>query len=64
MTTTENVENKTAGLLVEIEDTGEEMTFDKLIITGDDSDYDILDEEYETIYLNNIVWVRVKKELW
>ena len=44
MTTTENVENKTAGLLVEIEDTGEEMTFDKLIITGDDSDYDILEK--------------------
>ena len=26
-------------------------------------DYDVLDEELETVYLNDIVWVNVKKTL-
>ena len=38
------------------------MVFDELKIPGDDSDYYILEEEYETISLNDIVWDRVKNE--
>ena len=33
------------------------MRFDYTTITGDYSDYDVLDEEQETIYLNDMVWV-------
>ena len=35
-----------------------------MIITGDYSDYDVLEEEQETIYLNDIVWVKVKDVIW
>ena len=34
------------------------MAFEKLTIPGDEIDYDILDEEHETLSLNNIVWVK------
>ena len=40
------------------------MSFDKLTINGDYSDYDILEEEQETISSNGIVWVKVKKAIW
>ena len=40
------------------------MIFDNLTINGDYSDYDILEEEQETISSNDIVWVRVKNEIW
>ena len=40
------------------------MDFDELTIYSDDSDDDVLEEEHETIYLNNIVWVKVKKEIF
>ena len=35
------------------------MRFDDLNTTGDYSDYDVLEEEQETISLNNIFWVKV-----
>ena len=37
------------------------MDFDNFIIPGDDSDYDILEEEQEIKSLNNTVWVKTKK---
>ena len=42
-------------------DAEEEMSFDELTITGNYSDYDILEEEKETIIKNNDVWVKTKK---
>ena len=41
-------------------DTYEEMSFDNLTITGDYSDYDILEEEKETIFKNDEVWFKTK----
>ena len=41
--------------------TEEEMDFDDLTITGNYSDYDILEEEKETITKNDNVWVKTKK---
>ena len=43
---------------------GKEMSSDDLTITGDYSDYDILEEENDTITKNNDVWVKTKKEIW
>ena len=40
------------------------MSSDDLIITGDYSDYDILDEEKDLISKNDIFWVKTKKEIW
>ena len=40
------------------------MDFDDLTIPGDYSDYDILEEEQETILLNDTVWVKTKKDIW
>ena len=37
------------------------MAFDKSTIPGDDSDYDILEEERETLLLNDTVWIKTKK---
>ena len=45
-------------------DTEEEMSFEDLNITGNYSDYDILEEEKETITKNDRVWVKNKKEIW
>ena len=42
-------------------DAGEEISSEELTITGDYSDYDILEEEKDTIIENNDVWVRTKK---
>ena len=42
---------------------GKEMSSDDLIITGDYSDYDILDEEKDLNSKNDIVWVKAKKEI-
>ena len=42
-------------------DTEEEMDFYYLTIPCDDSDYDILEEEKETILKNDEVWVKTKK---
>ena len=39
------------------------MVFDELNIPGDDSDYKILEEEPETVSLNDTVWVETKKEI-
>ena len=44
--------------------TEEEMSFDDTTITGDYSDYDILEEEKENISKNDEVWVKTKKEIW
>ena len=44
-------------------DTEEEMDFYYLTIPGDDSDYDILEEEKETILKNYEVWVKTKKQI-
>ena len=40
------------------------MDFDLSKISGDNGDCDMLEEEHETIYLNDIVWVHVKKSIW
>ena len=40
------------------------MSSDDLIITGDYSDYDIFEEEKDSISENDIVWVKTKKETW
>ena len=44
-------------------DTEEEMDFDDLTITGNYSDYDILEEEKETITKNDNIWFKTKKEI-
>ena len=41
--------------------TEEEISFDDLTITGNYSDYDILEEEKKTITENDNVWVKTKK---
>ena len=41
-------------------DATEEISFDDLTITGDYSDYDILEEEKDTFTENDDVWVRTK----
>ena len=35
-----------------------------LTIPGDYSDYNILEEEKETISKNDEVWIKTKKEIW
>ena len=45
----------------DMEDTKEEMSSEELTITGDYSDYDILEEEKYTITENDDVWVKTKK---
>ena len=64
MNTTETMENETTEILVENEDTVEDMDFDELTIHSDASAYDILEEEHETISLNDIVTFRVITEIW
>ena len=44
--------------------TEEEMAFYDLTITGNDCDYDILEEEKETISKNDEIWVKTKEEIW
>ena len=39
------------------------MSFDNLTITGDYSDYDILEEE-KTILKNDEVWIKTKELIW
>ena len=39
------------------------MNFCELTISGN-SNYDILDEEHETVYLNYIVWARSNKSIF
>ena len=46
----------------EFVNTEEEMAFDDLTITGNQSDFDILEEEKETMTKNENVWVITKKE--
>ena len=46
--------------LTENPDNGEEMSSDDLIITGDYSDCNILEEEKDTITENDDVWVKNK----
>ena len=41
-------------------DTEEEIDFDDFTITGDYSDYDILEKEKENITKKNNVWVKTK----
>ena len=43
-------------------DTEEEMSFEDLTITGNYSDYDILEEGKENITENEKVWVKTKKQ--
>ena len=40
------------------------MAFDDLTISGNYSDYDILEEEKENITENNNGWVKTKKDIW
>ena len=42
----------------------EEMDSDDLTITGDYSDYDILEEGQVTLSKNEKVWVKTEKEIW
>ena len=39
-------------------DEKEEMSYEDLTITGDYSDYDILEEEKDTTTKNNHIWVK------
>ena len=55
------MEREITDLPVENINTEEEIVLDDLNITSDDSDYDILQEEQETISLNNTVWFKTKK---
>ena len=43
-------------------DTEEEMAFYDLTIPGNDSGYDILEEEKETITENDDFWLKTKKK--
>ena len=43
-------------------DAGEEMSSEELTITGDYSDYDILEEETDAITKNDNVWVKTKNK--
>ena len=49
---------------VEDVNTEKDTCFDKLTITSDYSDSDFLEEQQETISLNDIFWVKVKKAIW
>ena len=40
------------------------MSSDDLTITGAYSDYNILEEEKDTIAKRDDVWVKTKKEIW
>ena len=40
------------------------MCFEYLTITGEYSDYNIFEEELETISLNDIFWFKFKKAIW
>ena len=42
---------------------GKEMSSDNLISNGDYSDYDILEEEKDSISKNDFVWVKKKKNM-
>ena len=44
--------------------TEKDTHFEDLRITGDYSNQDVLEEEQETISLNDIVWVKVKNSIW
>ena len=44
---------------VETINTEKDTRFYDLNMTGDYSDYDVLEEEQETVSLNDIVWVKV-----
>ena len=55
---------KNTEIPVENVDTEKEMDFDDLTIPGDYRDYDILEEEKETITKNENVWVKTRKEIW
>ena len=46
----------------DIVDSEEEMYSEDLTITGDYSDYDILEEEKDTITENDDVWVKTKNK--
>ena len=61
LSTSESVARKMTETLDENIDTEEEMAFDDMTIPGDYSDYDILEEEKETISKNDEVWVKTKK---
>ena len=61
MTDNETVENKVIDHQVENIDTSGEIAFCELTIPGDNSDCDILYKEHDTIYFNDIVWVKVNK---
>ena len=53
------IENLDANVDIE-----EEMDFYDLTITGNHSDYHILEEEKENISKNDDVWVRTKNDIW
>ena len=44
-------------------DAEEEMPSEELTITGDYSDYDIFEEEKDTITKNDNVWVKTKQNM-
>ena len=64
LSTSESVARKMTQTPDENVDTWEEIALYYLTIPGDYSDYDILDEEKETISKNDEVWFRTKKEIW
>ena len=64
LSTSDSVARKLTQNTDENVNTEEEMDFDDLTITGNYSDYDLLEEEKETITKNDDVWVKTKKEKW
>ena len=40
------------------------MSYDDLISTGDNSDYDILEKEKDYISKNDFIWVKTKQKIW
>ena len=61
LSTYESVARKMTETPDENVDTKEEIDFDNFTITGDQSYYDILEEEKEIISKNDEVWVKNKK---
>ena len=64
LSTSTLVERKSTENPDDMVDEEEEMSSEDITITGDYSDYDTLEEEKDTIFEKDDVWVKTKKERW
>ena len=62
VSTNEPVERDITESLIKTVNTEKDTRYGNLSITGDYGDYDVLEEEQETISLNDIVWFKVKSK--